>query len=137
MAISVFLPIFYVGGLLGILYAVGRFIRSKNQPSIFGTYFLMTDNTGYFPINRPKLEYEELSEQYSPEDINGKRVLTVALVKRGMEAVVRAMRLQQEKPPLQQMVRDGSIGESLWENLVMAEAEIEEELKDVLIFLCS
>ena len=41
--------------------------------------------SGYFPFNRSKLEYEELSEQYYVDDPNGKQILTVALMKRAME----------------------------------------------------
>jgi translocation protein SEC66 len=92
---------------------------------------LIEEDSGYFPINKPKLEYEELAEQYSPDDMNGKRVLTVALMQRAMEGITRVMRLREEKPPLQQMVRDGVIGESLWEKLLAAEAELELEIQAV------
>ena len=47
---------------------------------------LTAEDAGYFPIHRQKLEYEELSEQFSPDDMNGKRVLTVALMQRAMES---------------------------------------------------
>jgi translocation protein SEC66 len=93
--------------------------------------YLISEEAGYFPVNKTKLEYEELSEQYSPDDMNGKRVLTVALMQRAMEGVTRVMRLREEKPPLQQMVRDGVIGESLWEKLLAAEAELELEIQAV------
>ncbi len=63
--------------------------------------------------------------------MNGKRVLTIALMHRAVEGVTRAMRLREEKPPLQQMVREGIVGESLWDKLVEAEAALEEEFQDV------
>jgi translocation protein SEC66 len=88
----------------------------------------------YFPINKAKMEYEELSEQYYFDDPSGNRVLQVGLMKRAMESIRRIMRLQQEKPTLQQMVREGVIGESLWEKLLAAESELEQEMKDVMQF---
>ena len=39
--------------------------------------------------------------------------------------------MRDEKPPLQQMVRDGVIGESLWEKLIAAEVELEAEIQEV------
>lgn len=118
------IPVIYCIGLIGFLYFVGKALRTKSV--------VMAGDSGYFPIHRLKLEYEELSEQFSPTDESGSRVLQVALMKRAMEGVRRVLRLREEKAPLQQMVRDGVIGESLWEKLLVAEEEIELEMRDVL-----
>jgi hypothetical protein len=121
--LTIFLPILYVAGLLVVLTTVVKAIKGKSQVALL--------ESSYFPLHREKLEYEELSEQYSPDDMNGKKVLAVALMKRAMESVSRVLRLREEKPPLKQMVRDGVIGEELWDKLVVAEQEIEHEMSDV------
>ncbi len=111
-------------------------VKANQQQSVCLVEILnIYKDAGYFPIHREKLEYEELSEQYSPEDPNGNRVLQVALMRRAMETVKRVLRLREEKPPLQQMVREGVVGESLWEKLLAAEAEIELEIQEVEIDL--
>ncbi|KAJ3356336.1 translocation protein S66 [Kappamyces sp. JEL0680] len=106
------LPFAYLGGLGIILYFAGKTIKGRETASV--------------------QEYEELSEQYYVDDPSGCRILQVALMKRAMECVKRVMRLQQEKPPLQQMVREGVIGESLWEKLLAAEIGLEQEMKDLM-----
>lgn len=50
---------------------------------------------------------------------------------RAMESVRRVLRLQQEKPPLQQMIREGIISEKMLDDINDGEAELETELKDV------
>ncbi|KAJ3313825.1 translocation protein S66 [Boothiomyces sp. JEL0838] len=87
---------------------------------------------GYFPLNRAKFEYEELAEQYSPDDSTGKKVLVAALLKRAVEAVTRVLRIRDEKPPLQGMVKEGIVNEGLWEKLLAAEAEIELEMQELM-----
>ncbi|KAJ3321522.1 translocation protein S66 [Boothiomyces sp. JEL0866] len=90
------------------------------------------DEAGYFPLNRAKFEYEELAEQYSPDDSTGKKVLVAALLKRAVEAVTRVFRIRDEKPPLQGMVKEGIVNEGLWEKLLAAEAEIELEMQELM-----
>ena len=77
------------------------------------------------------MEYEELSEQYSPEDPFGKKILETALIKRATEDVIRVLRIREEKPPLQQMVREGIVGEDLLDRIETAEKELDAELADV------
>jgi hypothetical protein len=89
-------------------------------------------DTAYFPPHIQKIEYQELSEQYFPDEANGRQVLVTALVDRAKESVRRVFRLREEKPPLQQMVREGVIGETLLDKLVEAEAEMEAEMQDVI-----
>jgi hypothetical protein len=36
-------------------------------------------------VNRYKFEYEELSEQFYLDDPNGIKILSISLIKRGME----------------------------------------------------
>ncbi|KAJ3272113.1 translocation protein S66 [Terramyces sp. JEL0728] len=120
MNLAILFPVFYVGGLFGLLFFVGRIIKSKSK------------KVGYFPLNKAKFEYEELAEQYSPDDSTGKKVLVAALLKRAVEAVTRVFRIRDEKPPLQGMVKEGIVNEGLWEKLLAAEAEIELEMQELL-----
>lgn len=129
--LTILLPILYVGGLLSILTTVVKAIRGKSQSVILGDYVLIVESGGYFPINRQKLEYEELSEQYSPDDANGNSILSAALMKRAMEGFARLQRLREEKPPLKQMVREGVIGEDILEKLTIAEVEVNQDMAEM------
>ena len=52
-------------------------------------------------------------------------------MKSAMETVRRVLRLREEKAPMKQMVREGVVGESLWERLLAAEQELEVEVQAV------
>ncbi len=86
----------------------------------------------YFPVHQTKIRYLELSEQYSPEDGFGHKILTTALVKRAMTDVQRIWQLREEKAPLQQLVSKGAIGQEVWDNLCKAEADLELEIQQVV-----
>ncbi|KAI8899648.1 Pre protein translocase subunit Sec66-domain-containing protein [Globomyces pollinis-pini] len=53
-------------------------------------------------------------------------------MKRAMEGITRVIRIREEKPSLQQMVRDGVVGEALWDKLLATEADIETEMQDIV-----
>ena len=59
-------------------------------------------------------------------------LLKAALLRRAMEDFRRAMQLRSGKQPLQSLLQRGSVGDELWQRFQRAEAEIEEELKDVM-----
>ncbi|KAI8919591.1 Pre protein translocase subunit Sec66-domain-containing protein, partial [Entophlyctis helioformis] len=58
--------------------------------------------------------------------------LVAALMKRALEDVRRVLKIREEKAPLQQMVRDGVVGEDLWDKMIRAEQELEAELQQVM-----
>ncbi|KAJ1556890.1 hypothetical protein HK405_001491, partial [Cladochytrium tenue] len=68
-----------------------------------------SSSAAYFPDHVPRLQYLELAEMYSPEDPDGRRLLTVALMRRAVVDVQRAVAIREEKPPLQGLVRAGVI----------------------------
>ena len=68
---------------------------------------------------------------FSPETETGLKLLTTALMKRAMSDVQRAWKIRDEKPPLQGLVKQGVVGEDLWENLTRAEQELDVEIQDV------
>jgi hypothetical protein len=86
----------------------------------------------YFPPHETKLRYLALSEQYSPEDPQGHKLLSTALLKRAMTDVSRVLQLREEKGPLQQLVAKGSVNQEIFDNLLKAEAELEYEINLVI-----
>ncbi|KAF7185823.1 Translocation protein sec66 [Pseudocercospora fuligena] len=58
-------------------------------------------------------------------------VLKAALLKRAVEDIQRIVQLRSTKPALQTLMQRGSIGDDLWQRFLMAEKEMEEEVKDV------
>ena len=72
-------------------------------------------------------------EQYSPEDPVGKKVLTAALMKRAITDVDHIFRLREEKPSLSNLIKQGAVGEDLWERLLDAERNLDIEVQEVLI----
>jgi hypothetical protein len=86
---------------------------------------------GYFGPHTTKIQYLELSEQYSPEDPHGHKLLTTSLMKRAMTDIQRIWQLREEKPPLQQLIAKGAMGHELWDALLEAETELEKEVQQV------
>ncbi|KAL0639616.1 Translocation protein S66 [Maublancomyces gigas] len=60
-------------------------------------------------------------------------ILKAALLRRATEDIRRIIALRQAKGSLQQLLQRGSIGDDLWTRFTVAEAEIEEELRDVVL----
>lgn len=93
---SLAFPVLYLSGLFAIFYTFGRIQKQRKA--------LFDSSSHYFDINAAKIEYEELSEQYSPDEVDGRNVLVVALMKWAIEAVRRVLRLREERPPLVQVL---------------------------------
>ncbi|KAI8820149.1 uncharacterized protein EV422DRAFT_80679 [Fimicolochytrium jonesii] len=68
---------------------------------------------------------------FSPEDPNGMKILMAGLIKRAVIDVQRAFQIREEKPPLQQLVNKGTVGEDLLDKLVHAEQELDAEINEV------
>ncbi len=85
----------------------------------------------YFGPNLTKDLYEELSEQWSPETPEGSQLLMTGLLKRACTAVARIWKIRDEKQPLSQLVKQGAVGEDLYERMLKAEQELEIEVNEV------
>ena len=59
-------------------------------------------------------------------------VLKAALLHRAVEDVSRVLALQKAKPALASLLSQGKVGDDLWQRFLRAEAEMEEEIKDVV-----
>ncbi|KAJ3171945.1 translocation protein S66 [Irineochytrium annulatum] len=96
---------------------------------------MVTKSSGtapYFPPHLQKAQYEELAEMYSPEDEYGSKILTSALLRRAMVDVQRIWQIREEKPPLQNLVRSGVLGEDMMEKITLAEKELEVEIHELM-----
>lgn len=59
-------------------------------------------------------------------------ILKAALLRRALEDIQRIVQLRSSKPALQTLQQRGSVGDELWQRLLRAEKEMEEEVKDVV-----
>jgi translocation protein SEC66 len=59
-------------------------------------------------------------------------LLKAALLRRATEDVGRVIEMRQAKPALSQLLHRGSIGDDVWQRLLRAEQETEEEIRDVV-----
>ncbi|KAH6561461.1 hypothetical protein BASA50_006879 [Batrachochytrium salamandrivorans] len=121
---SLWLPLVYVSSLAVLFSLFARYNKTRQH--------IYDQTASYFPLHLAKYEYEELAEQFSPDTENGKLVLTAALAKRAVEDVRRVLKIREEKPPLEQMVREGIVGEDLFDKIVRDERELEAELQQVI-----
>ncbi|KAJ3265827.1 translocation protein S66, partial [Borealophlyctis nickersoniae] len=120
-------PLFYLCGLAALFAGFVSWARGRQRVKQ-----LHDLSTGYFPAHTAKLTYLELAEMFSPDEPTGQKLLTVALMKRAVENVRRAWKIRDEKPPLQNLVRQGVVGEDLWDKLCKAEAELDVEVQEVV-----
>lgn len=75
-----------------------------------------------------KKEYEELAGKPGTPPA----ALGQALMRRAMFNVERAMQIREQKPTLQSLVRNGSIGEDVWARFQIAERALEEDIQELL-----
>ncbi|ORX76468.1 hypothetical protein BCR32DRAFT_248718 [Anaeromyces robustus] len=87
----------------------------------------------WFPTIPEEEQYFALVEQYGNEEATQQntKILTSALVKRAMATISRMWDIQKEKPSLNQLVRDGIVGENQLKQLNLAEEETENKLQDI------
>lgn len=85
----------------------------------------------YFGINTEKQTYLELCEQYSHENAVGQKMLTMALMRRCIATVERIMKIQEDKPALSNLVKQGVLSEELLNKLEAAEQELDSEVNEI------
>ncbi|RUP48935.1 Pre protein translocase subunit Sec66-domain-containing protein [Jimgerdemannia flammicorona] len=106
---SLLLPTLYLGG------CVIAMSGTKSQP-LFGP-------------NEARDQYYSLLSADKPVP---ELFLKSALLRRGMEAVKRVSQLQVEKQTLQQLMRQGTVGDSLWVEFQIAEQQEMAELQEIV-----
>lgn len=83
----------------------------------------------WFPHHKFKDVYISLLQAEPAVD---EHLLKAALLRRAMTVVDRVLKLREQKPPLNQLMKSGSIGEEVWNQFLKAEAEIEQEVMEVM-----
>jgi translocation protein SEC66 len=63
-------------------------------------------------------------------------VLRAALLRRATEDIRRVLAVRNAKQALASLLQKGSVGDDLWQRCLLAEKEIEEEVRDVVNEVC-
>ncbi|PWW78796.1 hypothetical protein C7212DRAFT_304720 [Tuber magnatum] len=120
--LSIIAPLVYIVVLVGTL-AVFSFLYRKRKANKAASL------EPWFGPHYSRDIYLTLLHQENPKVPDS--ILKAALVRRATEDVRRVVTIRQAKSSLQQLLQRGSIGDDLWTRFTAAEAEIDEELKDV------
>jgi Preprotein translocase subunit Sec66 len=64
-------------------------------------------------------------------------VLRAALLRRAVEDIQRLIQIRSAKQACSTLLQRGSVGDDLWQRFLRAEKEMEEELRDVVMEVCS
>lgn len=130
------LPVLYLTILIGSLYTFSSVYRKRQLAKA-------AKLEGWFPPHRQRdiyLSLLHIDPQEASAAAGGEKklsqvpdsVLKAALLRRAVEDIQRIVQLRGAKPPLQNLVQRGSVGDELWQRFQRAEKEMEEEVKDVV-----
>jgi translocation protein SEC66 len=72
--------------------------------------------------------YISLLQTESPDEY----LLKAALLRRAMTVVTRVLQMREQRPPLSKLLKQGSIGEDVWNSFQKAEEELEQEVMEVV-----
>lgn len=130
---NLLLPIIYLTILIGSLYTFSHVYRQRKI-----TKAARLEN--WFPPHRQRDIYLSLLHLDPQDASEGEKklskvpdsVLKAALLRRAVEDIQRIVVLRSSKPPLQNLLQRGSVGDELWQRFLRAEKEMEEEVKDVV-----
>ena len=98
--------------------------------TIYSVYSKLTRNKQVL-IKKDREIYFELSNLYSPHDMNGRRLLCSCLLKWCVSCIKQSIEINSEKGPLHQMVKNGTISADLLSNLNIQEENINLELAEI------
>lgn len=124
MALSIFVPLGYIGFLVVGMVVFSRVYRRRTAQK------LVADHTPWFPEGHPARDiYQTLvSADPAPPEV----VLKAALLNRAMDDVRRIIRLRDDKQALGTLLQKGSIGDETMARFSLAEKELEAEILDVV-----
>jgi len=120
--LSIIAPLVYIAVLVGTLAVFSSLYRKRKANKAASL-------EPWFGPHYSRDIYLTLLHQENPKVPDS--ILKAALVRRATEDVRRILNIRQAKGPLQQLLQRGSIGDDLWTRFTVAEAETDEELKDV------
>ena len=148
--IGLAVPFAYLGILVGSLATFSSLYRKRKagscKPVTKISLLLEAANTKlakaaslepWFPPHLQRNVY--LSLLHFESEAGGKKatqvpesVLKAALLRRATEDIHRILAVRSSKQALSTLLQRGSVGDDLWQRLLRAEKEIEEELRDVV-----
>src|SRR5689334_12651320 len=111
--------------IIGWLVVFGTFVRFYHRRKAEA----MSQLQPWFGDHKYKQVYISLLQVEPPVD---EFLLKSALLRRAMTVVDRVLQLREQKPPLSQLMKAGSIGEEVWNQFLKAESEIEQEVMEVI-----
>ncbi|CAM0141280.1 Translocation protein S66 [Umbelopsis sp. WA50703] len=120
MATSLLLPASYLGGCIAAMSAFSYVYRRATATSEVEPWF------------GPNIEKEQYIALLNSTTTVPEHHMRAALLRRAVAGVKRLVHIQQEKPPLQQLLRTGSVGDDLWREFNIAEQETMAELQEIV-----
>ncbi|KAF9932957.1 translocation protein S66 [Linnemannia zychae] len=115
---SVWLAITYIGGWIISMRIFGYFWKRRR--------LAINNAESWFPENVPKSKYISLLQQFDPEATESQ--LKAALMNRAIEGVIRVLSMREDKQVLERLVKQGTIGDDIWTEFILAEKELEQEI---------
>jgi len=123
--ISLIAPITYIAVLIGSLAVFSSLYRKRKAAKAASL-------EPWFGPHTPRDIYLSLLHLEGNKQVPD-TVLKAALMLRAKENIKRLMVLRQSKQSLQTLLQKGCVGDDLWTRFTAAEAEMEEELRDVVM----
>lgn len=128
--VSIFTPLIYVGVLMSCFIAFSVIYRKKKLQKL-------TTIEPIFPENHTLSLYQFLKLQYVNPDVAKEnkpheRVMKAALLRRGVEAIRRSLKLKEVEPVFNKLYQDGLIGDDVFKNFQFQAQFQELEIKEIV-----
>ncbi|KAI5967856.1 sec66 [Candida margitis] len=128
--ISIFTPLIYVGVVLTIFVVFSIFYRRHRLAK-----FQQVEPI--FKENYNAILYQQLKSQCNDPDLPKdqkphEKVMKAALLRRGVEAIRRSMKLKENEPVFNKLYQNGSIGDDMFKQLEFEVKFQELELRDIV-----
>ncbi|KAF8242357.1 hypothetical protein K440DRAFT_607454 [Wilcoxina mikolae CBS 423.85] len=123
--VSLIAPLSYIVVLVGSLGVFSSLYRKRKAAKAASL-------EPWFPPHTTRDIYLSLLHLEGSKTVSDS-ILKAALMLRAKEDIKRLMALRQSKNSLQMLLQKGCVGDDLWTRFSVAESEMEEELRDVVM----
>jgi len=128
--ISIFTPLIYVGVVLSIFVVFSIFYRRRRLAKFQQIEPIFKDNYN-------AILYQQLKSQYTDPDLPKdqkphEKVMKAALLRRGVEAIRRSMKLKENEPVFNKLYQNGLIGDDMFKQLEFEIKFQELELREIV-----
>ena len=128
--ISIFTPLIYVGVVLSIFVVFSIFCRRRRLANF-------QQIEPIFKENHNAIIYQQLKAQYTDPDLPKdqkphEKVMKAALLRRGVEAIRRSMKLKENEPVFNKLYQNGLIGDDMFKQLEFEIKFQELELREIV-----